>query len=76
MFGYDLYTVIPIFISTVVVLFTALYWYVTRNDNYWKKRGVHFIPRRNTLQLLWLFFKKPFNELLKLDMGKYGHAIG
>ncbi|GFY79559.1 cytochrome P450 3A21 [Trichonephila inaurata madagascariensis] len=71
------------FISTTfVTAFTSflLYWYSTRNFDFWKKRGVVYakpIPFfGNTLELLW----KPLNEI-ELEryfrLGRiYGHFEG
>ncbi|GIY59766.1 hypothetical protein CEXT_351211 [Caerostris extrusa] len=64
MFEYDMYTWISIFITVAIAGFTAIYLYCTKNDSYWKKRGVPYVPRA------------PVNEIMKQDIGKYERAIG
>ncbi|GFU06040.1 cytochrome P450 3A28 [Trichonephila clavipes] len=50
--------------------------YISRNDNYWKKRGVYYVPRPNPFTLLWKAITKPISELLKENIGKYGKHFG
>ncbi|GFT13412.1 cytochrome P450 3A28 [Nephila pilipes] len=76
MFGYNMITELSVIFSVLIGLFTAFYLYYTRNDNYWKKRGVHYVPRANPITLLWKAITKPITELLKEDIGKYGKHFG
>ncbi|GIY22887.1 cytochrome P450 3A29 [Caerostris extrusa] len=76
MFGFDIYIWISILITAFVGYCTSVYLYVSRNDNYWKKRGIPFVPRMNMIKLMYLANRKPTNEVWKQDIGKYGRAVG
>ncbi|GFQ82469.1 hypothetical protein TNCT_68022 [Trichonephila clavata] len=32
-------------LALIVVVFSFIKWYISRNDDYWKKKGVPHIPR-------------------------------
>ncbi|GIY47675.1 cytochrome P450 3A11 [Caerostris extrusa] len=70
--------IIPFFLGLISVL--LLYWYYTRNFDYWEKRGITYcqpIPFfGSTVEVLW----KPFHEIeyeRYFRLGKlYGHFEG
>ncbi|KAG8176367.1 hypothetical protein JTE90_018942 [Oedothorax gibbosus] len=63
MFGYSVYTVLSVIVATVAIGVVLLLKYLARNDDYWKQRGVPYIPRQNIFKLFKMIFKGPLHEL-------------
>ncbi|GBM46364.1 Cytochrome P450 3A8 [Araneus ventricosus] len=56
---------------------TLLIWYAGRNDDYWKKRGVPHVPRKNFFARLYEMNKKGMAGLVKdLGLSKLGRVYG
>jgi cytochrome P450 len=63
MFGYSLYTCFSVIVAVVAIGIVILLKYLARNDDYWKQRGVPYIPRMNIFKLLKVIFEAPLHEL-------------
>jgi cytochrome P450 family 6 len=59
----------------ICIGYTTIYFYITHNHDYWKKRGVKSLPQPNILGNFGnaLFLKKSFREILS-DMYFYGEG--
>ncbi|KAG8176913.1 hypothetical protein JTE90_018696, partial [Oedothorax gibbosus] len=77
MFGLE-YLGGPITTTLLIGASTAilLYWYATRNHDYWKKRGVPFVKPYplfgNTLDVM----RNPVHEVEHQRYKKYGNIYG
>ncbi|GBM46384.1 Cytochrome P450 3A11 [Araneus ventricosus] len=56
-------------IASIVVVITFLKWYMGRNDDYWKKRGVPHMPRASYYAMWRNFGEKGMAGVVR-DMGK------
>ncbi|XP_055933978.1 cytochrome P450 3A5-like [Argiope bruennichi] len=52
-------------LAAVIVLLSFLKWYLGRNDNYWKNKGVPSAPRPGYLYLLYIIATKNMADLIK-----------
>ncbi|CAG2104873.1 unnamed protein product [Medioppia subpectinata] len=52
------------------------YFYLTRNYNYWRKRGIRGPKPVLLLGTLWQIFKKPIVEVMMDNRKKYGNIYG
>ncbi|CAL1287238.1 unnamed protein product [Larinioides sclopetarius] len=65
---------------SVIALFTFLKWYVARNDDYWRKRGIPYQPRMSFLAFhrmlkregMASFIKRFYRNNLKRVYGLFG----
>ncbi|GBM98919.1 hypothetical protein AVEN_58190-1 [Araneus ventricosus] len=62
MFGNSTYTWI---LAIAVVLLTFLKWYLGKNDDYWRKKGVPNVPRPSLFYLLYIIATKNLADLIK-----------
>ncbi|KAF8773088.1 Cytochrome P450 3A11 like protein [Argiope bruennichi] len=61
----------------IAVILTLLIWYSGRNDDYWKKRGVPHLPRRNFFASLYSIKKKGMSGIIKeIALSKLGRVYG
>ncbi|GFR21376.1 thromboxane-A synthase [Trichonephila clavata] len=63
-------------IGIIIVVLSLYQWFVSRNDDYWKKKGIPFMPRMSLFTLGYTLLKKDVAQVL-MDMSKpYGRVVG
>ncbi|GIY16197.1 cytochrome P450 3A1 [Caerostris extrusa] len=60
-------------VITLIVSFIK--WYLGRNDDYWKKRGVPYVPRLNFFTMLYKFSTMNITDFFK-DITNKGRVVG
>ncbi|GFU11245.1 cytochrome P450 3A7 [Nephila pilipes] len=61
--------------TAIVVVFSFIKWYVSRNDDYWKKRGVPHIPRASFYKMYKETMEKGFADIVKSSLKPYGQRV-
>ncbi|GFX24986.1 lithocholate 6-beta-hydroxylase [Trichonephila clavipes] len=51
-------------------------WYSSRNDDYWKKRGIPYIPRASTFYMFYIISRKNIADLVKDVTKNFGRVVG
>ncbi|CAG2100141.1 unnamed protein product [Medioppia subpectinata] len=60
------------YIATLI----ALYFYLTKNFNYWKNRGIPGPKPMVIMGTMWEMFTKPLHEMARDNYKKYGKVYG
>ncbi|GFT23831.1 cytochrome P450 3A21, partial [Nephila pilipes] len=50
--------------------------YSSRNDDYWKKRGIPYIPRMNFFAMVYMFSSKDMGQAIRDMVKNYGRVVG
>ncbi|GFS51442.1 hypothetical protein NPIL_619501 [Nephila pilipes] len=66
---FETVTIAWIFTATAVV-FSFIKWYLSRNDDYWKKRDIPHNPRASFYKMYKETMEKGNEEILQLPYGK------
>ncbi|KFM82972.1 Cytochrome P450 3A30, partial [Stegodyphus mimosarum] len=66
---------LPIVVSAVVVAVVVILRYYRKNDDYWEKRGVTFVPRDDIITVIRNMCFKPMHEMA-LNLRKHGKVVG
>ncbi|GFY30180.1 hypothetical protein TNCV_3090881 [Trichonephila clavipes] len=61
--------------TVIAVVFFFIKWYISRNDDYWRKKGVPHIPRANYYSLYKEVKEKGMAEILKNSLKPYGQRV-
>ncbi|GFX24976.1 cytochrome P450 3A11 [Trichonephila clavipes] len=72
MFGFY-YTSVLVFIAALIYL---IKWYLSRNDEYWTKKGIHSTPRENYFTMIYKLSTLNMGEFIKDMTKKYGRVFG
>ncbi|GIY16199.1 cytochrome P450 3A41 [Caerostris extrusa] len=62
-------------LAAIIVILSAIKKYLGRNDDYWKKQGIPFLPRPNYFYLLFTIGRKNIYEFIK-DITRLGRVVG
>ncbi|GFS86374.1 cytochrome P450 3A21 [Nephila pilipes] len=63
-------------LAIIIVLLFFLKWYSSRNDDYWEKKGIPFVPRTNTFVMFYKLSKMNIAEATKTMIKNYGRVVG
>ncbi|KFM82975.1 hypothetical protein X975_00801, partial [Stegodyphus mimosarum] len=66
---------ISVAVSLAVVAIALLLRYIRKNDDYWKKRGVPYIPRDGIIGIIRNMIYKPVHEVV-MEARKRGKIVG
>ncbi|GFT88967.1 cytochrome P450 3A28, partial [Nephila pilipes] len=71
---FETVTIAWIFTATAVV-FSFIKWYLSRNDDYWKKRGVPHNPRASFYKMYKETMEKGLAEIIKNSLKPFGRRV-
>ncbi|GFQ82466.1 cytochrome P450 3A11 [Trichonephila clavata] len=62
-------------LALIVVVFSFIKWYISRNDDYWKKKGVPHIPRAGYYSMYKEIKEKGLAEIIKNSLKPFGRRV-
>ncbi|GFQ95934.1 cytochrome P450 3A11, partial [Trichonephila clavata] len=62
-------------VAVIVAIFSFIKWYISRNDHYWKKKGVPHAPRASYYSTYKEVKEKGLAEIVKTSLRPYGRRV-
>ncbi|GFY71269.1 cytochrome P450 3A5 [Trichonephila inaurata madagascariensis] len=63
-------------LAIVIVILSFIKWYSARNDDYWKKKGIEYMPRMNLLAMFYMLSKTNMGQAIRDMVKGYGRVVG